>query len=190
MTTRRADGATSVRRARVTVLLVGEGHAEVGFLRHLHGLLVTRRGGVAVTIKNARGKGAAHVVNFAIRQSRNAQYDRKLALLDTDTDWSPKVQALARRHGVDVVPCAPCLEALLLRLCVQPVTGKSTAQLKRAFKQHAGCDASDERLDWTALWPVAALERLRADVTELDTLMRAFAAKAQIRVREAVDSKR
>ena len=88
------------RRAARTVLLVGEGDAEVLFLQHLKSLYVQRGSGVAVTIKNARGKGAAHVVDFARRQSSNAAFDAVAALLDTDTDWSDKTQAAARKARV------------------------------------------------------------------------------------------
>ena len=72
------------------LLLVGEGDAEVQLIQHLKRLYVERGSGIVVTIKNARGKGAGHVVDFAYRQSRNAAYDAKAALLDTDTDWNDK----------------------------------------------------------------------------------------------------
>ena len=62
------------RRQRFTILLVGEGHAEVALLTHLKGLYASRGSGVAISIRNARGKGAAYVVNYAIRQTRNAAY--------------------------------------------------------------------------------------------------------------------
>lgn len=74
------------RQVARTVLVVGEGDAEVLFLQHLKALYVQRGSGVVVTIKNARGKGAANVVDFAARQSRNAAYDLVVALLDTDSD--------------------------------------------------------------------------------------------------------
>jgi len=54
------------RRVARTVLVVGEGDAEVMFLQQLMSLFVVRGSGVVVTIKNARGKGAAHVVDFAV----------------------------------------------------------------------------------------------------------------------------
>lgn len=72
------------RQAARTLLLVGEGDAEEMFLRHLKGLFVVRGSGLSVTIKNARGKGAAHVVDFAHRHSLNAAFDEVAALLDAD----------------------------------------------------------------------------------------------------------
>lgn len=84
-------GARQVRQAARTVLLVGEGDAEVLFMRHFKSLYVHRYSGVAVTIKNARGMGAAHVVDFAYRQSRNADYDAKLLC------WTRALDGMTRR---------------------------------------------------------------------------------------------
>lgn len=129
------------RRAARTVLLVGEGDAEVLFLQHLKSLYVHRGSGVAVTIKNARGKGAAHVVDFARRQSSNAAFDAVAALLDTDTDWSNKTQAAASKARVKVITCEPCLEAVLLAVHQRPVQGRSSAQLKKDFFDRFGAPA-------------------------------------------------
>jgi len=131
------------RQAARTVLLVGEGDAEVQFLQHLKGLYVQRGSGVAVTIKNARGKGAAHVVDFARRQSINAAYDVVAALLDTDTDWNDKSRSAARKARVHVKPCNPCLEALLLTVHLAPVEGRTTTQLKHDFAARFGATASE-----------------------------------------------
>ena len=104
------------RRQRFTILLVGEGHAEVALLTHLKGLYASRGSGVAISIRNARGKGAAYVVNYAIRQTRNAAYDRVVTLLDADTDWNSAVRSKAARARIEVIACAPCLEVLLLQV--------------------------------------------------------------------------
>jgi hypothetical protein len=131
------------RQVARTVLLVGEGDAEVQFMQHLKGLVVQRGSGVVVTIKNARGKGAAHVVDFAFRQSRNAAYDVKAALLDADTDWNDKTRSAARKAKVHVMPCQPCLEAVMLTIHRAQVEGRTTAQLKQDFAARFGAPASD-----------------------------------------------
>lgn len=131
------------RRVARTVLVVGEGDAEVLFLQHLKALYVQRGSGVVVTIKNARGKGAAHVVDFAARQSRNAAFDVVAALLDTDSDWNDRTRAAARKSQVHVMPCEPCLEAVLLGIHMAPVQGRSTAQLKQDFEVRFGGAAHD-----------------------------------------------
>ena len=129
------------RRAARTVLLVGEGDAEVLFLQYLKSLYVQRGSGVVVTIKNARGTGAAHVVDFARRQSSNAAFDAVAALLDTDTDWNDKVRTAARKARVQVITCEPCLEAVLLAIHQRPVEGRSTVQLKKDFLDRFGAPA-------------------------------------------------
>ena len=131
------------RQAARTLLLVGEGDAEVAFMRHLKGFYVQRGSGIAVMIKNARGKGAAHVVDFARRQSIGLAYDQVAALLDTDTNWDDKTRASARRAKVQVLPCEPCLEAVLLAIHGLPVDARLTVHLKHDFAQRFGVPASD-----------------------------------------------
>lgn len=82
------------RQVRQTALLVGEGLAEETFLRHLKSLYLARGDGRSVAIKNAKGKGGKHVLDYTIGQRKTADYDELAALLDTDTDWgdAQKVQ--------------------------------------------------------------------------------------------------
>ena len=141
-----------MRRAAVrrqvlrTVLIVGEGDSEVQWLQHLKGLYVLRGCGLAVTIKNARGKGAGHVVDVTVRHAFNAAFDVKAALLDTDTDWNEKTQTLARKNRIQVIAAEPCLESLLLALHGEPVQGRSSAQLKRDFRVRFGGEATDSNV--------------------------------------------
>jgi len=135
------------RFAARTVLLVGEGDAEENFLRHLKSLYVSRSSGVAVTIKNARGKGALHVVDYARRQRLNAAFDVTAALLDTDKDWSAATAKTAQQAKVHVLPCTPCLEAMLLSIKGIAVHGLNTDQLKKRFEQRFDTSASHMTLD-------------------------------------------
>lgn len=64
-----------------TLLLVGEGETEQAFLQHVKALYVQRGSGLRVTVRCAHGKGAGHVVDYAIRQ-RIHQFDQVAALLD------------------------------------------------------------------------------------------------------------
>ncbi|MDO5624628.1 MAG: hypothetical protein Q4G71_08065 [Pseudomonadota bacterium] len=161
------------RTQLATVLLVGEGHAEVALLHHLKTLYAPRGCGLAVTIKNAHGKGASHVVDYAIRQARNAAFDHKLALLDADTDWSAKVQTQASQGGIHVVACEPCLEALLLSVHGALRAGRSPAQLKRDFLARFGVQAHERDL-YAAQFPRERLELARHTVGGLDQLLKAF----------------
>jgi hypothetical protein len=158
------------RQARRTVLLVGEGNAEENFLRHLKELYVERHGGVAVTIRNAHGKGAANVVDHARKQQRNADYDVVAALLDTDTDWNDATRKAARQGKVNPVLCTPCLEAVLLEIAGAPAPGQDSRQLKRTFARHFGCDAA--QLDFSVHFGRELLEARRGQIDQLDTLLR------------------
>lgn len=131
------------RNVRPTLLLVGEGYAEYTFMLHLKGLYVQRSSSVAVTLKNAKGKGALNVVRFAIRQSSNLPYDAVAVLLDTDTDWNDKAQAIAKKAKLIVLASRPCLEGWLLSLHGAGADGKTSSQLKEAFAQRFGGSALD-----------------------------------------------
>lgn len=97
------------RYAKTTILLIGEGACDCAFLTHLKRLYAPRGSGVAVTVRDAHGKGPGNVVDCAVGHSRNAAFDIKAALLDTDLEWLPKTRALARKHRIHLVPSSPCL---------------------------------------------------------------------------------
>ncbi|MDR2851511.1 MAG: RloB family protein [Burkholderiaceae bacterium] len=165
-----------MRSQLVTVLFVGEGHAEEALLRHLKSLYAPRGSGVAVTIFNAKGKGAKHVVDYAIRKRLNVEYDFVWALLDTDTDWNDKVKNRATREEVSVVPCNPCLEALLLRVYGLQNQGYSTAQFKRQFQRRFGTEAHDKSV-YVNHFGKSVLETARRQITELNRLLQAFSPR-------------
>jgi hypothetical protein len=64
-----------LRPQKRTLLLVGEGYDEEAFLKYLKSQLVGRDADLRVTIKNAKGKGAKHVVEWTSRQAQLAGYD-------------------------------------------------------------------------------------------------------------------
>lgn len=113
------------RAARHTVLLVGEGTTDWAFLKHIKSLYISRGCGVSATIRNAHGKGPDHVVDYAIRQCRNADYDRVVTLLDTDLPMSAAVRGRARSKKVRVIESTPCIEGLLLKILGEHVPGTS-----------------------------------------------------------------
>lgn len=123
------------RAQKQTLLLVGEGYDEEAFLKYLKSQLVGREVGLEVKIKNAKGKGAKHVIDWTIRQAKQADYDRVAALLDTDTNWTPAVQKKAKVEKIIVLPSEPCFEAMLLRLIgVTPEI--DTKKLKKQFEPY------------------------------------------------------
>jgi hypothetical protein len=165
-------GATGRRQARRTVLLVGEGDAEENFLRHLKALYVERHAGVAVTIRNAHGKGAANVVDHARKQQRNADFDAVAALLDTDTDWNDATRKQARLGKVHPVPCSPCLEAMLLEIAGVAAHGQNSQQLKKTFARHFGCDAAQLDFSTRDEFTRARLDACHSRVAQLGVLVR------------------
>lgn len=132
---------------RPTLLVVGEGYAEEALLRHMRGHYTAKGQGCEVTIKNARGRGAQHVVVYAARLVDGADYDRVIALLDTDTCWTDKARQLARSKKIVVLPCDPCLEAWLLALAGHRVReGLDSKALKSQFEAIFGGEAHDSKV--------------------------------------------
>lgn len=114
------------------MLIVGEGQHEEAFLTHVKSLFIQRGCGLSVAITNARGKGAAHVIDWTIRQMTNRAYDKVAVLLDTDTNWNAAVETRARRKKIVVLTSDPCFEAMLLRGLGHNATGNAKV-LKKAF---------------------------------------------------------
>jgi hypothetical protein len=160
--------ALATRALRGTLLIVGEGYAEVELLRYLRASYTHGRSGLAITIKNARGKGAGHVIQSVIRQSAQSAFDRKAALLDADDGWTPTIQALAQRKRIDVVASSPCLEAWLLDI-TRRSGQRSTAEHKREFERHFGQPA--HRLNFRDHFPREVLDAERARVEPLALLL-------------------
>lgn len=124
-----------------TLLLVGEGRTEEAFLAHIKQLYVSRNCGLRVSIKNARGKGAKHVIEWTRRQIANVAYDQVATMLDTDTDWSPAVAKMAEAKKIQVLMSEPCFEALMLRLLRENPTGDAKA-LKKQFAPFVNHDST------------------------------------------------
>lgn len=103
-------------KQRATLLIVGEGHTEAAFLKHLISLYCQNRQGPKVTVRNAWGKGPENVVKTVIAHCKRAEYDQTAALLDTDLTWTPALKNKARKNSITLIGNSPCIEALFLRL--------------------------------------------------------------------------
>lgn len=157
-------------QAKRTLLLVGEGRHEEAFLNHVKQLYVPRGSGLAVTIKNARGKGAKHVIEWTGRQSANVAYDKVAAMLDTDTDWTPAVAKLARAKRIQVLASEPCFDAVMLRLLGQPANDDAKS-LKRRLAAFLHDDPTDPA-NYLEHFNADCLEAGRADEATIDTLLK------------------
>lgn len=158
-----------VRVARKTLLVVGEGYAEVAFLKHIRNLYTCGGAGCSMAIANARGKGAQHVIAYTIRTARTTAHDQVATLLDSDTDWNEKVEALARTKKISVLLSQPCLEAPLLHI-YGAASEQSTAEHKKDFRGRFGGDAHDERL-LEKCFPKEVLDDARGRVPVLAQLL-------------------
>ncbi|MDX8409057.1 MAG: RloB domain-containing protein [Mariprofundales bacterium] len=157
-------------KAKRTLLIVGEGRHEEAFLNHLKRLYISRGCGLSVTIKNARGKGAKHVVEWTIRQIANAAFDEVAVLLDTDKDWSKSVENKAEEYHIVLLASDPCFEAVLLRaLGKHPVGDAKT--LKKAIAPYLNDDAA-KRESYQENFGDEPLQKARAREAILDTLLK------------------
>lgn len=156
-------------KAQRTLLIVGEGRHEEAFLNHLKQLYVPRGCGLSVTIKNARGKGALHVVKWTAGQAAIAKYDAVAALLDTDTDWDAKVERLAKSKKIHVLKSEPCFEAMMLRLIGKTPAGNAHA-LKAQLAPYVNNDAT-QREHYAANFDPGCLQAGRAKEITIDALL-------------------
>lgn len=157
------------RRQYATLLLVGEGETEEAFLKHVKALYAPRGCGLQVTVRCARGKGAAHVVDVAVRQRRTADYDTVAALLDTDTDWNVAVARSAAEHRIHVLRSQPMFEAMMLRAVRRSSEG-TAEELKRRFAPLVNGDGLDPR-NYGPHFGDEALRAARRSEATLDLLL-------------------
>jgi RloB-like protein len=162
--------ARYVRQQRTTVLIACEGDAEEIFLKHIRRAYLNRGGNMALTIRNAHGKEAEHVLNRALAWQRAYGYDKVAIAYDTDKDLSVAQRCRAEAKGVVLLPSSPCFEASLLQLLGHPPP-PSTAECKALFKQTMGCPAHDPRMVEHAAFARPNLDRLRERVHPVGRLL-------------------
>lgn len=162
----------AIWKAQRTLLIVGEGRHEEAFLNYLKQLYVSRSCGLSVTIKNARGKGALHVIKWTAGQVANAEYDEVAALLDTDTDWNAKTEKLAKSKKIRVLKSEPCFEAMMLRLIGQPAFGDAHA-LKKQFAPYVNNDPT-QRDHYAVNFGSKCLSAGRGKEPAIDALLKLF----------------
>jgi len=162
--------ARKQHRVRKTLLIVGEGDCEGAFLKHLRELYCSGGAGVAVTVRNAHGKGPEHVISHTARQARIYSYDACAALLDTDIAWSEKLQKDARKAKISMIGSVPCFEGLLLSILGKRPADQSK-QCKKAIQQLIDVDLT-QRQAYAKHFPRMVLDAARLKVVELDRLLK------------------
>jgi len=165
----------SIWKTYRTLLLVGEGRTEEAFLQHVKSLCAPRGCGLSVKVKNARGKGAKHVVEWTSRQLAIARYDTVAVLLDTDKDWSEAVARRAKAARIWVLKSEPLFEAMMLRLLNQSDAGDSKT-LKNRFAPFVRNDALCAE-NYVDRFGKEFLEAQRDREPTIDALLKLFGEK-------------
>lgn len=162
----------SARQASRTLLIVGEGDTDVAFLTHIKALYAPRYCGLAVTLRNARGKGPENVVHAVMGYSRDRNYTLRAALLDTDLPWPQKICKIAKQKRISMLGSNPCLEGLLLDVLGKPVpdhSSKCKRTLRRIFH-----DDPLQPGSYAGRFPKDVLEAARGRVATLHELLELF----------------
>jgi len=150
-------------------LAVGEGKSEVLLLNHVKQLYLPRKCGITLKVVDGLGKGGSAVLTRTIRVSAGLDFNRKIALLDTDTDWDATQRERAREGEIEVVESTPCLEAWLLAIHgVNPVL--SSQGFKEEFARRFGARADDPKA-YERHFARERLDGARATVPPLDQLL-------------------
>lgn len=151
------------------VLAVGEGHAELAWLRHLKALYLPRGCGTTLKIQGGYGKGGKGVIDYAESVSNGADYAARIVILDTDVDWDDTQRRRARTLLFDVIESEPCIEAWLLS-SHGDARPRSSPECKRAFSRRFELPAHDERV-YARFFPRETLDAARQRVSQLGRLL-------------------
>jgi len=157
------------RLATLALLAVGEGDAELLLLKHLKQLYLPRGCGTTLKVQGGLGKGGKGVLDYALRASAGFAYDRRIVLLDTDTDWNDEQRRRAKSEEIVVVESDPCLEAWLLTIHGF-ASGSQTSNCKQEFSRRFGGPAHDPTI-YERHFPKELLDSRRAVVLPLGELL-------------------
>ena len=157
---------------RKTLLAVGEGKSDAAFLKYLRTQYCAGGNGVAVTIRQANGKGPSNVISTAIGALRISSYDKKLCLLDTDIVWSSQNKIDAKCKKIELIGSVPCLEGMLLQILGRQFSSESD-DCKRRLNAITGKEMFEAE-DYAAHFTYLQLQAVRTNITELDKLLRLY----------------
>lgn len=164
------------RRIRKTVLAVGEGHTEIGFLKYLRSLYCStqNRSTIApkVIIKNAYGKGPEHIYSTALAERQNKSFDRAFVLLDTDVEWPARLVKDAKKEDINLIGSDPCIEGVFLRILNERVP-LTASQCKQAIRKLLGTDLTEPK-NYASWCEKQRLDELSRECSMLRTLIQHY----------------
>jgi hypothetical protein len=161
------------RRVRRTLLVVGEGQTETAFLGFLRSLYCADNDGVGVTIRNAKGRGPSNVIGYAVKIGKRNDFDRCVALLDTDIPWKAEDERMAKRYAIRLIGSNPCVEGLFLSILGERVPEASSDCKKAIRGKYRGLDLTRKE-SYAELFDKGRLEAARGRIDALDELLRSF----------------
>ncbi len=160
-----------------TLCAVAEGKAERVQLEHLKRLFAARGAGLTVKVMGGFGKGGKGVLDYTLACTVNVEFDTRMALLDTHTDWDDHQRARAAAAGIIAVESQPRLEAWLLK--IHGIDGHyCNAGHKVAFERQFGGPAHDCKV-LERHFGAAVVLAARARVEPLDKLLVLIGARVQ-----------
>lgn len=168
------------RKANRTVLAIGEGKTEGAFLRFLKKRYCKIDNGIAVKIIDARGGDPRCVIDYAIKQTQNAEYDCVFVLLDADRPCPDTHKKKARKKNIELIWCRPCIESLLLQILEPGFDGstKTAVNCKQLFEtKYLDKKAKLEPENYEALFGLELLERRRSEISELNNIIKFMVVK-------------
>lgn len=160
------------RKAKKTVLIVGEGTTEQAFLEYLKSLYIERNCGISVKVIAASGGSPACIVGHAINFSANKAYDKTVVLMDTDTGWGRKVRSEARKKKIVLIGSNPCIEGLILKILDSTVHPQSRDCKRECCSVFTGKLTQKET--YAEKLSKDVLEEKKLQIEELDSLLSFF----------------
>lgn len=160
-----------LRKTNKTVLIVVEGETEEAFVGHLKRLYYQRGMPLSVSIKNAHGYGPQGMIDKLKSVAQTADFDRRIAVLDSDIALLPPQEKWLRQQKIELVFSTPAIEATLLSLLDRSAPNV-TSLCKSALQKHAPGDPTDTRY-YENYFPLPLLEKARNKISTLETLIAA-----------------
>jgi len=161
-----------LRKTNKTVLVVVEGETEEAFATHLKRIYYQRGLPLSVSIKNAHGYGPQGLIDKIKSVAQTADFDHRIAVLDTDIALLPAQETWLRKQKVSLIFSTPAIEATLLSILGKAAPSVTSA-CKSELKKHAPGDPTEMRY-YEKYFPLMTLEAARSRVPTLEALIAAI----------------
>lgn len=158
--TRKRTGQNKSRQAsKTTLLVVGEGPDDQAFIKHMNRALRTENRNRTANIQKESGGSPGNIITNATRKYRNAHYDQRIFVLDSDIPIDNASYKLAKQFGFEICLWSPlCLEGALLDVLGEPVNAHESSQdLKKRLHPRLAANHTEPEA-YAILFPKSRLE--------------------------------